>query len=179
MESAVRRWLSQFEAEQAGLSGIGKPITAEHQRIRQLESENRQLRGDVEISKSIGLLCPRAQMSYQIVKQLQKKTVPVSQACRVLGVSHSGYYAARMRSRRAPRMRADSVHLKAAFAASGRAYGSRRLRAALQQQGVTMGRHRVRSLMRANGLRPVWRRKFMHTTDSRHGLAVSPNVLTR
>ena len=51
VESAVRRWLNQFEAEQAGLSGIGKPITAEHQRIRQLELENRQLRGDVEILK--------------------------------------------------------------------------------------------------------------------------------
>ncbi len=43
VESVVRRWLSQVEAEQAGLSGIGKPITAEHQRIRQLELENRQL----------------------------------------------------------------------------------------------------------------------------------------
>ena len=55
VQSVVRRWLSQFEAEQARLPGIGKPITAEHQRIRQLESENRQLRGDVEIlKKSIG-----------------------------------------------------------------------------------------------------------------------------
>jgi transposase len=51
VESVVRRWLSQVEAEQAGLPGIGKPITAEHQRIRQLELENRQLRGDVEILK--------------------------------------------------------------------------------------------------------------------------------
>lgn len=50
-ESAVRRWLTQFEAEQVGQNGIGKPITAEQQRIRQLESENRQLRGDVEILK--------------------------------------------------------------------------------------------------------------------------------
>ena len=50
-ESAVRRWLTQFEAELADQSGIGKPITAEQQRIRQLESENRQLRGDVEILK--------------------------------------------------------------------------------------------------------------------------------
>ena len=33
-ESAVRRWLGQFEAEQSGQSGIGKPLTAEHQRIR-------------------------------------------------------------------------------------------------------------------------------------------------
>ena len=50
-ESAVRRWLNQFDAEQQGQSGIGKPLTAEHQRIRQLETENRQLRGDVEILK--------------------------------------------------------------------------------------------------------------------------------
>ena len=118
-------------------------------------------------------------MSYGLVEELQKKAVPVTQACRVLQVSQSGYYAARMRSRRAPRLCTDSVHLKAAFAASGRAYGSRRLCAALQQQGVTMGRHRVRTLMRANRLRPVWRRKFVHTTDSRHTLPVSPNVLAR
>ena len=53
--SAVRRWLGQFEAEQSGQSGIGKPLTAEHQRIRQLETENRQLRGDVEILKKASL----------------------------------------------------------------------------------------------------------------------------
>jgi putative transposase len=47
------------------------------------------------------------------------------------------------------------VHLKAAFAASGRAYGSRRLCTALQLRGITIGRHRVRSLMRANQLRSV------------------------
>lgn len=50
-ESAVRRWIAQFEAKQLGQSGIGKPLTAEHQRIRQLEAENRQLRGDVDILK--------------------------------------------------------------------------------------------------------------------------------
>ena len=50
-ESAVRRWIAQFEAEQLGQNGIGKPLTAEHQRIRQLEAENRQLRGDVDILK--------------------------------------------------------------------------------------------------------------------------------
>ena len=50
-ESAVRRWVSQLEAEQQGESGAGKPLTVEHQRIRQLEQENRQLRGDVEILK--------------------------------------------------------------------------------------------------------------------------------
>ena len=50
-ESAIRRWISQFKAEQSGQSGIGKPLTSEHQRIGQLEHENCQLRGDVEILK--------------------------------------------------------------------------------------------------------------------------------
>lgn len=49
--SAIRRWATQYEAEQGGQPGIGKPLTAEQQRIRQLEQENRQLRGDVEILK--------------------------------------------------------------------------------------------------------------------------------
>lgn len=50
-ETAVRRWLTQFDAEQAGQPGLGKPLTAEQQRIRQLEEENRRLRQDVEILK--------------------------------------------------------------------------------------------------------------------------------
>lgn len=33
--------------------------------------------------------------------------------------------------------------------------------------------------MKANGLRPKWRRKFIHTTDSKHGLPVAANVLDR
>lgn len=50
-ETAVRRWLTQFDEEAAGRPGIGKPLTAEQQRIRQLEAENKQLRGDVDILK--------------------------------------------------------------------------------------------------------------------------------
>ena len=118
-------------------------------------------------------------MSYELIENLQKKAVTVSQACRTLEVSRSGYYAAAKRRSTAPVVCAASVHLKAAFAASGRTYGSRRLSTALHMSGVTMGRHRVRSLMRANGLRPVWRRKFLHTTDSKHAMPVSPNVLAR
>ena len=49
--TAIRRWMTQYEAEQGGQPGIGKPLTAEQQRIRQLERENHQLRGDVEILK--------------------------------------------------------------------------------------------------------------------------------
>jgi transposase len=49
--TAIRRWVAQYGEEQKGLPGIGKPLTAEQQRIRQLEQENRQLKGDVELLK--------------------------------------------------------------------------------------------------------------------------------
>lgn len=51
VESAVRRWVEQLGAEQSGQPGIGKALTAEQQRIRQLESENRQLRQDNDLLK--------------------------------------------------------------------------------------------------------------------------------
>ena len=50
-QTAIRRWLQQYIAEQSGQPGIGKPLTAEQQRIRQLELENQQLRQDVTILK--------------------------------------------------------------------------------------------------------------------------------
>lgn len=49
--TAIRRWVTQYKAEQGGQRGIGKPLTAEQQRIRQLEQENRRLRIDVDILK--------------------------------------------------------------------------------------------------------------------------------
>jgi transposase len=49
--TSIRRWMEQYEAEQQGQPGIGKPLTAEQQRIRQLEQENRQLRSDVDVLK--------------------------------------------------------------------------------------------------------------------------------
>lgn len=50
-ETAVRRWVHQYEAEQQGQAGIGKPLTSEQQRIRQLEQENRQLKMDNDVLK--------------------------------------------------------------------------------------------------------------------------------
>lgn len=52
-ETAVRRWLKQVQAEHSGQPGIGKPLTPDQQRIRQLEIENRQLRSDNELLKKV------------------------------------------------------------------------------------------------------------------------------
>jgi putative transposase len=64
-------------------------------------------------------------MIYKIVDQWQQKAA-VTQACRVLDVSCSGYYAAKKRLK-TPAVCTTTVHLKAAFNASQRSYGSRRL----------------------------------------------------
>jgi putative transposase len=110
---------------------------------------------------------------------LSKKAVTVGRLCSVLGVSRSGYYGARQRARDMPTACLASTQLKAEFAASGRVYGSRRLCAVLRAKGLRLGRHRVRRLMREHRLRALWRRKFIHTTDSGHALPVSDNVLAR
>ncbi|MBM3413209.1 MAG: transposase [Bacteroidetes bacterium] len=58
-ETAGRRWLKQAEAEQLGQAGIGKPLTPEQQRIRQLEAENRQLKSDNELLKKVSAFFAR------------------------------------------------------------------------------------------------------------------------
>ena len=118
-------------------------------------------------------------MPYQSVDQLKKEACGVSPLCRLFGVSRSGYYAWKQRANRPTKACAVTVRLQAAFAACGRSYGRRRLSAALQSQGFKVGRHRVRTLMRINALRPIWKRKFIHTTDSRHALPIADNILDR
>jgi transposase len=50
-DTAVRRWVQQYESEQLGSVGIGKPLTAEQQRIRELERQVRDLKLDNDILK--------------------------------------------------------------------------------------------------------------------------------
>lgn len=117
-------------------------------------------------------------MTYQVIHHLQKKAVAVTHSCRVLSVSRSGYYEAQRRSAK-PVVCTASVHLKAAFRASHQSYGSRRLVTAMGNQGIRIGRYKVRSLMRKAALKPVWKRKFIHTTNSKHALPIAANVLDR
>ena len=58
-ETAVRRWVVQYEAEQQGLPGVGLPLTPEQQRIRALEAEVRRLREDNEILKKASAFSAR------------------------------------------------------------------------------------------------------------------------
>jgi len=56
------------------------------------------------------------------------------------------------------------------------AYGYRRITAELQKRGLVVNHKRVLRMMHEDNLLCVRRRKFVVTTDSRHGLRVYPNL---
>ena len=93
-------------------------------------------------------------------------------------MSRAGFYEAKRRAA-TPAVCKASVHLRAAFMSSSQTYGSRRLVAALANRGFEVGRYKVRRMMQQASLKPVWNRKFVYTTDSKHALPVAPNVLAR
>ncbi|WP_018873759.1 IS3 family transposase [Thioalkalivibrio sp. ALJ16] len=103
----------------------------------------------------------------------------VQRVCDLLEENRAGYYAARARAERPSVPCAAGAHLERVFAASGRTYGSRRLAKALQADGTAVGRYRVRTLMRERGLRPVWRRRFVATTQRDDRVPVAENHLNR
>jgi putative transposase len=70
-------------------------------------------------------------------------------------------------------------HVRAAFQASKQRYGSPRIHAELQAQGHRVGRKRVARLMREAGLRARSRRRYRHTTLSKHREPLAPNVVAR
>ncbi|MCJ8203964.1 IS3 family transposase [Pseudomonas sp. RGM2987] len=179
-DTAVRRWVQQYQTEQLGGAGIGKPLTSDQQRIRQLEQQVRELKTDNDIfKKSYGLLCPRIEVIHQLVHQIQCKAYPVARICRVLRISRSGFYEARQRRLKPKPACSVAARVKAAFVSNEHCYGSRRLVKALRGTGVSVGRHKVRRLMKQQDLRPIWKRKFVHTTDSNHSFPVAENLLNR
>lgn len=101
--------------------------------------------------------------------------------CRVLGVSRSGFYAARERppserSRENERLR---LVIRSVHRDSKQRYGSPRVTDAIRAMGIGGGENRVARLMRLDGLRSKKRRRFRATTHSDHALPIAPNLLTR
>jgi putative transposase len=104
-------------------------------------------------------------MIYPVVAEFDAQGLPVAVACRLLGVSTSGYYT--WRSARSgppsPRQQADQVlreRIRQIHQSSRGTYGSPRVHAELRlAAGVRCGRKRVARLMHQDGLQGVYRRR--------------------
>ena len=79
-----------------------------------------------------------------------------------------------------PQERVAAELVREVFWRHSRRYGSRRIHAELRAEGEKVGRHKVRRLLREQGLRPIQPKSFVpKTTDSRHFLGYSPNLLLK
>jgi putative transposase len=105
----------------------------------------------------------------------------IDSMCRFMGVSRSSYYAWLGRSETVSE-KADAeltVMIKQCFSKSRANYGTRRLKEALSKRNRTVSRRRIGRLMREAHLACKTKRKFKATTNSKHDLPISPNLLDR
>jgi putative transposase len=123
-------------------------------------------------------------MKYAFIER-NKLVWPISVQCRVLLVSISGYHEHLSRrldiaQRRHLSDEALLVHISAVYAENRAAYGWPRIWRQLHGQGIRVGKQRVQRLMQKHGIRARGKQRFrVVTTDSKHGLAIAPNVLDR
>ena len=115
-----------------------------------------------------------------------KGTYPVGMLCAELEVSTSGYFhwLRRLHDGDAPTTArySDSAalaHMRAIHAEVKGEYGWPRMQKELRARGLRMGKERVRKLMAEHGIRARTKRKFVVTTDSKHRLPVSPDLVQR
>jgi transposase InsO family protein len=116
---------------------------------------------------------------YAAIRQLEE-SFPVSVLCESLNVSRSAYYAWRQdgvctRQRDDNRLR---PLIRGVFREHRRRYGARRIAVELAARDEPCSRRRVGRLMDEMGLVAIQPKSFKpRTTDSRHSLGYSPNLL--
>ena len=106
--------------------------------------------------------------------------VAATAVCDALDISRSGYYAWRQGapSSRAQRDAELTPLVRALFWKHRRRYGARRMAAELADRGEVCSPRRIAKIMKSQGLRAIQPKSFVpKTTDSRHRLGYSPNLL--
>lgn len=100
--------------------------------------------------------------------------------CETLGVSRSAYYAwlAAEPSVRERELGDLTPAIVAIFWRHRRRYGARRIAEELKDRSIVCSARRVAKVLKMQGLRAIQPRTFVpKTTESRHGLGYSPNLL--
>mgnify|MGYP001595325289 CR=1 FL=1 len=114
------------------------------------------------------------------MEHLRRDGFATTALCQVLEVPRSGYYAWRRGSpgRRAQGNEAMKPLIREIFWEHRRRYGSRRIAQELSARGTCCGVARTGRLLREMGLKAIQPKSYRpRTTDSRHGLGYSPNLL--
>lgn len=107
-------------------------------------------------------------------------TLPVVTVCEVLDVSRSAYYdwLNRVPGVREHELQDLTPTIVEIFLHHRRRYGARRIADELKDRNIVCSAKRVAQVLRNQGLRAIQPKSFVpKTTDSRHGLGFSPNLV--
>ena len=103
----------------------------------------------------------------------------VNSMSEILKVSRSGYYAwlRRPMSEREKHNRYLSERIRSIYEQRKRVYGCLRITAELREEGFSCSKNRVARLMRKQGITARTKKRFRVTTNSKHNLPVSNNLV--
>ncbi|QMM04524.1 IS3 family transposase [Escherichia coli] len=183
---ALRVWVRQHERDTGG--GDGGLTTAERQRLKELERENRELRRSNDILRQAsayfgeGGVRPPLEKMMPLLDKLREQ-YGVGPLCSELHIAPSTYYHCQQqrhhpdkRSARAQRDDWLKKEIQRVYDENHKVYGVRKVWRQLLREGIRVARCTVARLMAVMGLAGVLRGKKVRTTISRKAVAAGDRV---
>ncbi|MEL2620625.1 IS3 family transposase [Escherichia coli] len=182
----LRAWVRQHERDTGG--GDGGLTTAERQRLKELERENRELRRSNDILRQAsayfgeGGVRPPLEKIMPLLDKLREQ-YGVGPVCSELHIAPSTYYHCQQqrhhpdkRSARAQRDDWLKREIQRVYDENHQVYGVRKVWRQLLREGIRVARCTVARLMAVMGLAGVLRGKKVRTTVSRKTVAAGDRV---
>ncbi|EEC7232820.1 IS3 family transposase [Escherichia coli] len=182
----LRVWVRQHERDTGG--GDGGLTSAERQRLKELERENRELRRSNDILRQASAYFAKAEFD-----RLWKKLMPlldklreqygVGPVCSELHIAPSTYYHCQQQRHHPDKRSARAQHddwlkreIQRVYDENHQVYGVRKVWRQLLREGIRVARCTVARLMAVMGLAGVLRGKKVRTTVSRKTVATGDRV---
>ncbi|WP_250542202.1 IS3 family transposase, partial [Escherichia coli] len=182
----LRVWVRQHERDTGG--GDGGLTTAERQRLKELERENRELRRSNDILRQAsayfceGGVRPPLEKIMPLLDKLREQ-YGVGPVCSELHIAPSTYYHCQQqrhhpdkRSARAQRDDWLKREIQRVYDENHQVYGVRKVWRQLLREGIRVARCTVARLMTVMGLAGVLRGKKVRTTVSRKAVSAGDRV---
>ncbi|MGS8519904.1 IS3 family transposase [Escherichia coli] len=179
-------WVRQHERDTGG--GDGGLTTAERQRLKELERENRELRRSNDILRQAsayfceGGVRPPLEKMMPLLDKLREQ-YGVGPVCSELHIAPSTYYHCQQQRHHPDKRSARAQHddwlkreIQRVYDENHQVYGVRKAWRQLLREGIRVARCTVARLMAVMGLAGVLRGKKVRTTISRKAVAAGDRV---
>nr|WP_173399782.1 IS3 family transposase [Escherichia coli] len=182
----LRVWVRQHERDTGG--GDGGLTSAERQRLKELERENRELRRSNDILRQAsayfgeGGVRPPLEKMMPLLDKLREQ-YGVGPVCSELHIAPSTYYHCQQQRHHPDKRSARAQHddwlkkeIQRVYDENHQVYGVRKVWRQLLREGIRVARCTVARLMAVMGLAGVLRGKKVRTTVSRKAVAACDRV---